>query len=596
MDNQKLLDVQEKYRYAKSQYDPVIQNMEDNWDAYTGKRPIKNSKGNDAKDQFSIVRKLVFELVESQVDVTIPMPRVISLKGREDRAAMIEGLIRNLIDRLPFEKIIDQQSRLTPIIGSSIFFTEWDNNKNTHDTYGDINVKNIHPKQVIPQPGVFDRTEMDYMFAVWEQTKQYVKNVYGIDVTLESDEKQDGQQYEHMCSHVFYYYRNEDQSIGLFSFIGDTVVQDYPNYFQRQIDQCKKCKVPVDPITNKCPKCGGTKTETIVKDEETLQVTNQQTKMQEDVKVPYYKLNEFPFVIRQNVSLLESFIGGSDVDYVKDHQNETTILKNKIKKKLLKGGSIVTMSDKTQYEATDEELQIVKFSDPSEKALFGVTTVQPDVNKDQQLCEQEYMEARQTLGITNSYQGREDTTATSGKAKQISATQTAGRLNSKKVMKEFAFSELYELLFKFSLAFDDEPRAYTNNPDDGKNEYKYFDKRMFIDQDENGKFYYDDQFIFSTDQSGTLANDRQSMWQETRSNFESGAYGPPQEMATLITYWQIMEQLHYPGADEALSKLNERMIQQQQAAQLAAQEVQANQQPQDNTSDVVNATLNSMGG
>lgn len=595
MDNQMLLKAQEHYTYAKQQYEKQIQNMDDNEAAYLGTRPIKDSKGNDAKTQYSIVRKLVFELIESQVDVVIPMPRVISLKGREDRAKMIEGLIRNTLDRLPFEKIIDQQSRLTPILGGSIFFTEWDNQKYQHGYNGDLNVKNIHPKQVIPQPGVYDVYEMDEMFAVFEQTKQYVKDVYGVDVKNEDDQIENGQPYEHMCTHVFWYYKNKDGSIGLFSYVGDTPVQDYENYFARHMEVCVKCNEPVDS-EGKCPKCKKDKTKSVIKQKQTIEVTNQQTGEIESVEIPYYKLDQFPFVVRPNVSLLNSFLGGSDVDYVKDHQNETTILKNKIKKKILKGGSIVTMSDKTLYDASDDELQIVKFTDPAEKQLFGVQSVQPDIVKDQQLCEQDYLEARQTLGITNSYQGREDTTATSGKAKQISAAQTAGRLNSKKVMKDFAFSELYKLIFKFSLAFEDNPRPYTSVNENGETNYNYFDKRMFIDQDENGEFYYDDEFVFSTDQSGTLANDRQAMWQETRSNFESGAYGPPQDMATLITYWQTMEQLHYPGADQALSKLNERMIQQQQAAQLAAQQQAAIEQPVDNTPDVVNATLNSIGG
>ena len=78
------------------------------------------------------------------------------------------------------------------------------------------------------------------------------------------------------------------------------------------------------------------------------------------------------------------------------------------------------------------------------------------------------------------------------------------------------------------------------------------------------KYYYDDMFTFSVDIAGTLANDRQAMWQETRSNFESGAYGDPTAIDTLVMYWTTMNKLHYPGSVEALDLLKQRQIQQQE--------------------------------
>ena len=40
--------------------------------------------------------------------------------------------------------------------------------------------------------------------------------------------------------------------------------------------------------------------------------------------------------------------------------------------------------------------------------------------------------------------------------------------------------------------------------------------------------------------SERLNNDRQTMWEETRMNFSSGAYGDPQSLETLKMYWQTM--------------------------------------------------------
>ena len=75
-----------------------------------------------------------------------------------------------------------------------------------------------------------------------------------------------------------------------------------------------------------------------------------------------------------------------------------------------------------------------------------------------------YEEARQVLGITDSFQGRTDPTATSGKAKEFSAAQAAGRLESKRTMKQAAYAQLFELMFKFWLAYSDEPgHQYKDN-------------------------------------------------------------------------------------------------------------------------------------
>ena len=57
------------------------------------------------------------------------------------------------------------------------------------------------------------------------------------------------------------------------------------------------------------------------------------------------------------------------------------------------------------------------------------------------------------------------------------------------------------------------------------------------------------------------------MWQETRMNFTSGAYGSPQEIDTLIMFWQMMNMLHYPGSRQALSYLEKRKTEQEMLRQ-----------------------------
>ena len=47
-------------------------------------------------------------------------------------------------------------------------------------------------------------------------------------------------------------------------------------------------------------------------------------------------------------------------------------------------------------------------------------------------------------------------------------------------------------------------------------------------------------------------------------NLENGCFGDPTDMQSLLTFWTIMEGLHYPLASEVKQQLSERLEQQQQ--------------------------------
>ena len=557
-----LIKWQEKYEEAKNYYDSAINNIIDNDKAYRGVRKIKTPDGSDAQKQGSVSRKMCFELVETQADITLPMPRVISVIGREDRALAIENVLRSELDRLPMEKILDEQARLTPICGGSVFFVEWDNTVKTPYGVGKLKVKNLDPKQVIPQPGVYNLDEMDYVFVTFEQSKDYIKRTYGVDVELESDSNEEV--YPDMRTHVYCYYRESNGHISLISWVGDTVIQNYKDYFARKIEKCENC----GKDAHEC-ECKNPKIKLVNKKAEKISYETQDG-VKKEVDVDYYVPDCFPIVIRNNVSVLNEFLGSSDIDYIKDQQNDLNIYMNKIREKMLKGGSYMTLPEELKFEATDDELKIIRVKSPADVASIKIETVQPNVATDVEMLNLNYEIGRQTLGITDTFQGRRDTTATSGKAKEIAVQQTAGRLKSKQVMKDFAFSQLYELMFKFLLAFTDEQIPYIEENSDGTKEYKWFDKRLFLDEDSDGNLYYDDQFTFSVDIAGTLANDREGMWKETRNNFQAGAYGDPKALDTLEMYWTTMNKLHYPCAPDALELIKKRREEEMQMAQQQA--------------------------
>ena len=92
------------------------------------------------------------------------------------------------------------------------------------------------------------------------------------------------------------------------------------------------------------------------------------------------------------------------------------------------------------------------------------------------MLESNYNWAKSTLGINDSFQGKYDASATSGSAKQFAAQQAAGRLQSKREMKNQAYARLYKLLFKYMLAYADQPYPMTYTAVGGEQTFAHFNR------------------------------------------------------------------------------------------------------------------------
>ena len=126
-------------------------------------------------------------------------------------------------------------------------------------------------------------------------------------------------------------------------------------------------------------------------------------------------------------------------------------------------------------------------------------------------------------------------------------------------------------MFKFWLAYSDEPRPVTYKDSTGETMYEEFNRYDFLEEGEDGELHWNDQFLFSCDTSAPLASNREAMWQETRQNLEGRAFGDPTDLETLILFWAKMEELHYPGAAQTKKHLEEKAQRQEEmAAQQAA--------------------------
>ena len=117
-------------------------------DANVNSKKVPSKKANN-------IYNVAYEMIESQVNSTIPQPNVRSKRpGFEAQAKMIEDSITNDLKEIGIEEINDINERVTPVQGYSIITVDWDPDFKHHLYRGEIKVSHKHPKQLIPQPGV----------------------------------------------------------------------------------------------------------------------------------------------------------------------------------------------------------------------------------------------------------------------------------------------------------------------------------------------------------------------------------------------------------------------------------------------------------
>ena len=121
---------QDRMQRNLTAYQPILDEMDKMNNLYMGSRAIRPKVGtvvNGPVEAASMVRNIVAELVEAQVDSSIPMPKVTARnEADEPLATTIEDFLRNETDRLPFEKMNDLDERTTPVQGGDFYLVEWD--------------------------------------------------------------------------------------------------------------------------------------------------------------------------------------------------------------------------------------------------------------------------------------------------------------------------------------------------------------------------------------------------------------------------------------------------------------------------------------
>lgn len=589
---------------------------------YDGDRSVAqdpNSSYSPSK-KASNVRNIVYELIESQVDSSIPMPKVRAIHPEdEELAKKLEHYLENKIKTTKLPLLNDMMERNVPVQGGDFFHVQWDANAGLHSQIGDIKVSEIHPKKLIPQPGMVEIEDMDYFFVQELYTKKKVKAIYGVSVEdcgndytdLAGEQSSTASINSDIVTVNTAYYHNEHGGVGIFVWCDTEVLLDLDDYEARYLDHCAKCGAVMQ--NGVCPECGSKKVKKMPEEyeemaegmevktsypmadgtfsrnidpfteEEAPQMDENGQPVMDEMgqpvmeirkvkrKIPYYKPNIYPVVLRKNITQNDRLLGGSDVAVIIDQQDTVKKLGSKINEKLLKGGSFVTLPTGIDVEKTDKELKILRVRNAADKSLIDVINVQPNVQNDLSYEETNYNWAKSALGITDSFQGKFSSSEVSGTARQYAINQAAGRLESKRTLKNEAFAKLYEYMFKFWLAYSDQSSAIISTDSNGAANYDEIDRHKFLKIDSAGEFYWDDEFLFETDPTSTLMQNREALWNQTDLKLQSGAFGPVGDLETARAYWTIQKANGYPNAAIILNIIEQRIKEQQEMAMQAQQ-------------------------
>lgn len=541
--------------------------------AYLGTlNALDRNTGEESKRRSRPLRKMIYELIESKVDNSIPAPHL-QPRRKEDivLCETTENYLKFEMDRMLTEQENDKSERATYIDGTSWYKICWDNLDNTYERSGDLRVEVLLADQVVPEPAVTDYRLLNYIFEKQQVSLARIWDIYHrLIIPVETGNS--------TATVITYYYKNKNGIIGRFMYAEHSrqVISWDEDWQIRKVRKCTACDT-INPTGSVCRNCGGTsfryKNADIEIAEEDIYTlknpyaegdTNDPTQnargdlfIEAGTEIPFYQVRVLPFVPRLSISSLNSLYGVSEVAVLLDMQDSVNKILTKVEDKVLKSGTILTKPDKIKLNDKDETFKVLGVRSQEEAAMVQAKQALADVSQDIAAAQLFYESARASSGVTESYQGNRDTTATSGKAKEISALQSAGRLESLRVMKSAAFAGVYEVMLKYLLAFSDETRKFVKVLPDGSEEEQLWSKYMFLRKDKYGKLYYIDDFAFSTDPAATLSNNRVQMWQETLQQFTMGTFGNPQDPRNLQLFWEIMAQQQYPLARLVLAGIKE---------------------------------------
>nr|DAW32554.1 MAG TPA: Portal protein [Caudoviricetes sp.] len=542
--------------------------------AYYGTLNALTKDGEESTRKGRSLRKMVYELIESKIDNSIPMPKIRPrYKTDLPLVSVTENYLKFEVDGIFTKYLNDRSERATYVDGTSWYKVWWDSLDNTHERSGNVKIDLCRVDQIVPQPGVSDYRQLEYIFERRELSLTRIWDLYHRRIIPTEANT-------NVIEVISCYYLNKDRVVGLFMYAPHSrqVICNEEDWQIRKLRTCTVCGT-VNPTGDTCRNCGSktfkyeNATEEILENDleeiyNPYEVGETDDESEKDhyksrvfltagTKIPFYKITQLPFIPRPAISSLDNIYGTSEVKVTLESQDAINKLLTKALEKTMKSGTILTKPEKLKIGDSDDTIKVLSVRTTEEAAMVQSRPVVADTSQDLVMAATLYESGKASSGVTESFQGAKDSSATSGKAKQYAAVMTAGRIESLRVMKSAAFAGLYELVLKYLLAFSDEPRKFVRVLPNGSQKEEVWNKYMFLDKDKYGNIYYRDDLRFDSDPASTLSQNRAQMWQETQDKFVQGAFGNPSDPRVLELFWNIMDSLQYPLAKVVLAGIKE---------------------------------------
>lgn len=520
-------------------------------DQYLGSDEIDGSS-----ERASVVRNITYEVIESEINADIPVPKVDTScysALRDQNARAVERLSSALRSRLPFEELNDRDERYTYIYGGSVFYIEWDSSQTDNAGEGGVRVHLLSPLDFIPQPSIEAVEDMEYCFLHFTTTRGELITKYGV-----SEDKLSLAECEYLAdlddplgdavAIIVAFYRDEEGQVGKFVFSGELALLDIPNYYKRKLTVCDGCGRDSDECD-----CADPKHRAVDVDLENVTLADGTT-----AQIPYYIPRSFPIVVRKNTLSDMTLFGGSDCERIRPQQQAINKVESRILQKLLRAGVTPIMPEGTAITLSNAVFgQIIKTRPGESIDSYGKIDTTPDISQDIEEADRLYDQAKRVLGISDALQGLDATTSESGYARQLKIARASSRLETKKRMKHLAYCRIYELIFKHYLAFADEPRRFAYRDTFGGIHFTEFNRYDFIERDKDGNYYYDDSYLFTVDNNADAQYQSEALWEINLNNLERGTLGDKEDPTTLMRYWQLQDKAHFPYARENVEYFQE---------------------------------------
>ena len=569
------MEINERLKRAQNRLDLAMNEHKNfkikasEWDdQYNNAREIKplpistvSDKYNRSKPQQARqVVNITYQLVESQIDATIPMPAVDAIEEEDfiEKRLMVEGMLSYISQGPELQRVNTENERIVKKNGLCVYKIGYNPDIRKHNWHGEIEITNPHPINLVPQPGVHRIQDMDYFFHIENRSISYIVRRYGKDEpeklkdalekssakytdlenlgTLERDNLN-----SELRSVVEMWYRDEDGDVCKYTWCDEIELEHVPKFYYKRDAEGNLIEV------------------------EEIEIEDEETGEMKVVEVPAYIPTRYPFVIQYNVPKEKSFLGKSDPEIISDQQEGIKkILSMNEEKQIMGTTKIITRQGSGLKEKlTNATSQVLETDDP-----VGDVKVVDMKTHDTQLIETYniYVQAaKDALGVTEASQGRAEFSNLSGRAIELLAQNSASRMDVKKSEKDIAYTELYQILYDFLMAYYDEPRPFRVKGISNLPEFGYFDKGKLVKQDITGEYYWPEFDIHISTELG-LPKTKEFVLTTATEAIQYGALDP-------LGYWTILQSIGFPNASAILNMIQQQQVSPEEQAEMYIAEV-----------------------